>query len=137
MTLHRRVTKLVVLAGITGGILVEAALFCVGSLGALGVSTTQLLLFFLAGSIVPLVLGVTGAWLAVVSGFSNPERVAFLLGFLGTMTGPAIAYVFQLDQQIPQSTPLIRTVVVLLFTLLSGVLSQLIISGVLRRTRFC
>lgn len=132
MTKRRSVTKAVVLAGASGGVLVEASLFCIGSLGALGVSSVQLFLFFLLGSIVPLALGITGAWLVSVFRFSNPGQVAFLLGVLGTATSPVLAFMFQLDQLIPPSTALIRTMSVLLFMLSSGVLTQLISCGVLQ-----
>jgi len=132
MTKRGSVTKAVVLTGVSGGVLVEASLFCIGSFGALGVSSVQLLLFFLLGSIVPLALGITGAWLATAFRFSNPGQVAFLLGVLGTATSPVLAFMFQLDQLIPPSRALIRAMSVLLFMLLSGLLTQLISCGVLQ-----
>ncbi len=133
MTPRRYMTRAVIFAGVSGSILVEVVLFCVGSLGAaLGLSFIQLILVFLFESLVPLILGVTGAWLVVAFRFSNPERVAFVVGLLGTAISPVLAFTFQLDQRIPQSTALVRIASVLLFMLSSGILFQFAICGMLR-----
>ena len=90
MNTNGRRSKELVVSGVLGAIVVEVLFFCIGSLGALGLSPFHLFGYFLLGSAIPVLIGMSAG--ACVFRFVEHGNgtIAFALGVLSMLVGTSV-----------------------------------------------